>query len=258
MRPPRRAVREGAKPDAGTSLDRENVITKIYNQNLKPIRGWRLSKTGPDDWTFVPPSLKHLKMQYLRKYGTAGVHYANGWKGLADMYDLYGQDYAPTLTIANGGTANNSSPTQQQATTNTRRVTISPTQQQENEEEIDDDDEETVAFDQVDNDQPGNEDQQVEVKIEHDEEENEVIVIQDEAEKESNAATVVQAQDTTTTIDKIIASIDKINQQIAWINDNPNEQSDEQAKRMKQQLVRIKERLLNQLDQLESEDQVFL
>lgn len=60
MIPPRRAVRDGMPSDAGTPRDRENEITRIYNQNLKPCRGWKMSKSGLDDWTFIPPSLSSV------------------------------------------------------------------------------------------------------------------------------------------------------------------------------------------------------
>jgi hypothetical protein len=246
MIPPRRAVRDGMPSDAGTPRDRENEITRIYNQNLKPCRGWKMSKSGLDDWTFIPPSLSSFKASHLRKHGMAGIHYAVGWKGLADMYEQFGADYAPTLEEENNGRSGATAASAEPSLTNTRRVTMSPKQQQQQGNQEPDDDEETVAYEQHgQGEAQGN---------------PPVVVI--EIKKEDEPVVVVAAAETqessTQAVDRIMASTAKVNDQISWINDNPNEQTAEQAKRMKAKLARVKERLLDELDQYDSGGQVFL
>lgn len=56
-----------------------------------------------EDWRFYPASLNHLKLSTIYKHGIAGVHYAEGWSGLAEMLETYGSDHAPTLAAPGEG-----------------------------------------------------------------------------------------------------------------------------------------------------------
>lgn len=69
------------------------------------------------------------------KNGIAGVHYANGWTGLANMVERYGEDYAPTMIAA---------PPEEYPSPPARRRTVSPPDQDH--VSLMEDDEETVAF----------------------------------------------------------------------------------------------------------------
>lgn len=239
MIPPRRATRDGGNDTANAATDRENLISSVWCHHLLPNKAWRLSKSGPDNWTFVPASVVAsvvpFDMKQVRKHGTEGIHYANGWKGLADMYETYGEDYAPSLMIVNENGADTVS--------STRRETIDAAGEAE----------EVAALEVVGD---NNNDGQAVIKIE-DEAPEVIDLIKVEDEEEAlQTATVAAAPGTTQAIEKIVDCINKVNAQIAWLNENPNEQTVEQAERMKQQFRRTKERLRIQLEQYDMEDQV--
>jgi len=110
MRPPRRSRKtltpftpnsapEGLNPrnEAPTFKDeRETRACDAFNFTLRD-KGWIFRKRGREDWSFIPASLlkTHPIPEIFRK-GIEGVHYACGWKGLADMLDEYGEEYSPT------------------------------------------------------------------------------------------------------------------------------------------------------------------
>lgn len=67
-----------------------------FRLSLKP-KGWASRGRGRDDWSFIPGSLlKQYKSSEVFLKGTAGVHFACGWNGLADLLERYGEDYALT------------------------------------------------------------------------------------------------------------------------------------------------------------------
>ena len=109
---------------------REDEISRVFNQKLRPELGWKFFRRGPDDWSFIPGSLlRETTSNNVFKNGTAGVHYAIGWTGLADMVERYGEDYAPTMVAT---------PPEEYPPAKRRRITVSPPDQE--------DDDETVAF----------------------------------------------------------------------------------------------------------------
>ena len=126
---------------------------------------------------------------------------------------------------------------------------VSPTQHQEQGTEAPDDEEETVAYEQYG-------------QVEEQRQGIPVDIIEIKEEEQEPNAVVAEAVETpesaTQAVDRILASVARLNDQISWISNNPDEQSEAQAKSMKAKLARAKERLLNELDQHDSEVQVFL
>jgi len=214
------------------------------------------------DWTFIPASVLSLGKKAVLQHGTHGIHYAYGWKGLADMYDVYGEHHAPTLEMMsnNGGSAANNRST---TADSLRRVSISPAQQQQDEEEVEED-KETVAFTQeCDGQRGGQQDEDgTVVKLEDDEQQ---VVMNDEEDTAPQEATSKAAATSNTThhstaaVANILAAIKECNEQIAWITaDNPEEQSQEEAESQKKQLRRTKQNLYSQLEAYNNEVQTFL
>ena len=87
---------------------KKEEIHHIFDFRLKP-KGWEVFKRGKrDGWSFIPSSL--LPRQATRnhqefldaknrvfQHGIEAVHYANGYEGLKEMIEQYGEDYAPTM-----------------------------------------------------------------------------------------------------------------------------------------------------------------
>lgn len=84
-------------------------IDQVFSARLKP-QGWSIFKKirgTPGGWAFIPGSLlpdgpkssrefKDAK-SHVFKHGVEKVHYANGYAGLQEMIEWYGEDYAPTM-----------------------------------------------------------------------------------------------------------------------------------------------------------------
>lgn len=268
MIPPKRS-KDGT---AGTANSRECLITKTYNQYLKAVRGWRHFNCGLDDWTFIPPSLlptdpkqvKTAKASIL-KNGIHGVHYASGWMGLADMIDLYGRDYAPSLddAIAQGivpptdavamAVTPSAAPSNHQSSLRVNRVSLSPAAQQDSD---DGDDEETVAFsqEQTSTIEPHGEereqDQSVTASTNEDDSTNHENGDDDDDDDSQDA--------NNRKIAELMTCIEKCNSQITWINDNPNEQSLQEAQEQKQDLRNTKRAAHEQLRDLTSNNQEYV
>ena len=262
MKPPRRSG-ERISP----CNDPENIISIIWSRNLKPRKGWRFFRSGPDNWTFVPASLSSFDKTTILKYGTRGVHYAYGWRELHEMYILYGENHAPTLFTTRDNHGGNTTRTTA-ATTNTHsthdyvlpRVSLSPTQCPDNIQDGDEDDEETVAFSQEQQSEEGDEtvvQQDQDEQVHHGDDDTATNGSNDAQGTISSTATSSHSTEICTNVSKILAAIKECNDQITWINDHP-EESREEAEMNKKQLRHTKQKLFCQLEEYNNHDQVFL
>ena len=185
----------------------ESRACDVFNQRLKPDLGWRYFKRGLDDWTFVPGSLLRETKGFKEvfKNGTAGIHYANGWTGLAAMIDKYGELYAPTMIT---------SPTEEELPP-ARRHRVSPPGLYDalSMEEED----ETVAFGVGDEDEAGNEAVNVVAS-------NNPPPIPDHAdgvsEEQADAPAATPQIEVPMTLAEILVNIKKCRDEISWLRTN--------------------------------------
>lgn len=89
-----------AEPEA-----KKEATDQIFEYRLK-LKGWEVFKRGKrDGWSFIPGSLLPPKnsqefvdaKNHVFQHGIEAVHFANGYDGLKEMIEQYGEDYAPTM-----------------------------------------------------------------------------------------------------------------------------------------------------------------
>ena len=78
--------RRSKRRSGGSTIDKEELETqRCWGIYLKPT-GWRYVAGNLQDHIFIPSSLKQYSTRIIKKYGTKGIHYFNGYIGLKDQF----------------------------------------------------------------------------------------------------------------------------------------------------------------------------
>jgi len=82
------------KPD-----QRHAFASQLWESILRHT--WRKFHPPLHDYGFIPSSLSSFSIRVVRKHGVPGIHYAEGWEGLYNMYVMFGDElknYQPEPT----------------------------------------------------------------------------------------------------------------------------------------------------------------